>query len=274
MRLAIGIITANEFPAPTAFWDSYEVVTTRCYNGDVNAALPDDLKIGGFERIKSRLFPTDVARNEICEAVRKGTHDYLLFLDADMVHPPDLIERLLVHRKPVVTARYHMRKPPYAPVAYVKHPTLEGPHCYKSVHYARGLVEIERCGAGALLIRRDVLLAIHDRVGPNWFRYQREAEGIQDFRVSEDFWFCRQAREAGFSVWLDWETECGHLAQATVTKEFHDAYMQRYLGDLSTMPPDKRRSEARNLVVLGFDEELTLETGERIPAYQVTAGER
>ena len=274
MRLAIGVIASNDFPAPTAFWDSYEVLTTRCFNGDVSRALPADLRITSFERIKSKQFPTDVARNEICEAVRKGTHDYLLFLDADMVHPPDLIERLLAHRKPVVTARYHMRKPPFSTVAYVKHPTINEPHGYQTVHFGRGLVEIERCGAGALLIRRDVLLAIHDRIGANYFRYQRGPQAPHDFTVSEDFWFCQQAREAGFSVWLDWETECGHVTTMTVTKELHQAYLTRYLQDVSAMEPEARKRVAKNLIVLGFDEPIELDTGEALVPYQVTAGER
>lgn len=274
MRLAIGIITANEFPAPSVFWNSLLRIQGRVYSGEVNAALPPDLRIDHFEIVNTNKFPTDVARNDVCEAIRKGGHDALLFLDADMVHPPDIVERLLLARKPVVTARYHMKKPPYSVVGYVKDPATTGPHAYRTVHYAQGLVEIERCGAGALLIQRDVLLAVHDKIGPNYFRYQRGPEPPYDFGVSEDFWFCKQARLAGFSIWLDWDLECGHVAPQIIGKDIHDAYLQRYLGDVDRMEPEARKRAAAHMVVLGFDEPITLASGEPLPQYVVAEGER
>lgn len=275
MRLAIGVITANDFPAPNTFWESFIALTQRIGTGTANRHLPNRLQISAYRWIRSQKFPTDVARNEICAAVLAGEEDALLFLDADMVHPPELVERLLFAEQPVVTARYHVKSgPEFGATVYVKHRTIEGPGRYDAVNVGRGLFEVERCGAGALLIRREVLQAIYDRVGHNWFRYRRSPDPPHDFSVSEDFEFCRLAREAGFSIWCDWETECGHIKPMEVRRDFNDAFLLRLEQLLPTVPPEERRRIANSLVVCGIPEGITLSTGEHVPCYQVTPGER
>jgi len=270
VRLALGVLISHGFPAPSAFWESYEQVMMHIANGSTNALLPDDRKITGVRRIKSQSFPPDVARNDIVRDFLKGDEDYLLFLDADMTFPADIAGRLLVHDKPVVTARYHMRREPYHVVAYVKHRIVDGPHAYAPVHWGAGLVEIERGGAGALLIRRDVLEAI----GEDWFRYQRGPEPPHDFTVSEDFWFYRRAREEGFSCWLDWECECEHLQQFGINRSWNEAYLNAQVRTLPSLSAEDRQRALDGFVVCGMPDGLRLASGDHVPAYTVTAGER
>lgn len=274
MRLAIGLLLSHGFPAPTDFWDSYELVMSHVSTGDANKLLPEDVQITGVRRIKSTAFPPDVARNQIVREFLAGDEQWLFFMDADMLFPHDVVPRLLQHRKPVITARYHMRKPPYHAAVYVKHRTQEGPHCYAPVHYGQGVFEVERGGAGALLIRRDVLEAIEFRIGPNWFRYQRGPEAHRDFTVSEDFWFYRQAREAGFPCWCDWETECGHLQMVSVNLSYQQAYLDAQMRELSAMSEERRQKTVGSLVACGFPDGLVLPSGDRVDPYVVTPGER
>ena len=137
--------------------------------------------------------------------------------------PPELVDRLAAHQKDVITARYHVRRPPFHANAYVAHP-LATPGQYQTVHYGKGCFEIDRGGAGALLITRRVLEAI----GEEWFRYQRNPNPGEpaDFSVSEDFWFYAQTQARGFSCWVDWETEVQHLATIPIGGEHHAGYMR------------------------------------------------
>lgn len=279
MKLAVGLVLSPGYQPPTEFWlgrpgkgEGYIPMRDRLQSGDVNRSLPEHLKITDLRQITSNQFPTDVARNEICAGVLKDGLDYLLFLDCDMTHPVDLVERLLSADKPVITARYHQKKPPFACVGYVKHPTQAGPHRYITVHFGRGVIEIERGGAGALLIRRDVLQAIYDRIGHNWFRYQRGPEAPHDFKVSEDFWFFQQAREAGFKTYMDWDCECGHVANMVVDRTWNEPFLHKQVGEYGD--PEKRDLVLQNTVVLGYPDGMYLGDTEHVPEYVVTGGER
>lgn len=291
MRIALGIICSSGFRCDTDFIfgrgglhdglrqapaEGLFALVGRVNSGDSNRYLPEGRQISALRTIISRKFPTDVARNEICAAVLGSDEDYLLFLDADMVHPADLLERLLRADKPVITARYHLKKPPFAAIAYVKHRTQEGPHRYASIHFGTGVFEIERGGAGALLIRRDVLQTIHDRIGHNWFRYQRGPEAPHDFTVSEDFWFFRQAREAGFKCYVDWDCECPHIGPQAIDASWNKPFVHDQIGQYEK--PEARDMVLANTIVCGYPEGMILgedgETQYHVPAYQITEGER
>jgi hypothetical protein len=210
---------------------------------------------------------------------------------------------LLIHDKPVITARYHLKKPPFAAIAYVKHRTQDGPHRYASIHFGQGVFEIERFGAGALLIRRDVLEAINARQRAmwanwlqspgdvptfvksflparpttQWFRYQhdvpKEDERI-DMQISEDFWFGQQAREAGFKCWIDWEIDVPHVGAMAIDSSWNAPFLNKQIGEYEN--PDLRDLVLGNTIVRGYPEGMILgeAPGYQIPEYQITPGER
>jgi glycosyltransferase involved in cell wall biosynthesis len=300
MKLAVGLMFSPGYSAPPQFWLGNTGGTSP------EGAFPVVLRamqLAQTRLITSYKFPTDTARNEICRAVLDSDEDYLLFLDADMVHPADLFERLVAHEKPVVTARYHLKKPPYNPVLYVKHRVLDGPHAYAPVHFARGLIEIERGGAGALLIRRDVIEAIARQDGARWreyhssrayeaqpdwiresylptvpvvqwFRYQYGPEAPVDLSVSEDFWFYRRARELGFSTWADWDVECGHIHYTCVDSSHYDTSLDRQAVTAMQRGGKDWETWRSHAVVMGYPEGMLMPNGDRIPAYELVAGER
>jgi glycosyltransferase involved in cell wall biosynthesis len=307
VRLAIGTIVSSGFRVDTDFLygrpdypvEGFFGLWSHIESGAINQHLPEHLKITGVESILSRKFPTQVARNEICKAVLDKGHDYLLFLDCDMVHPQDMLQKLLLHEKPVITARYHLKKAPFAAIAYVKHKTEIGPHRYASIHFGKGCFEIERAGAGALLIRRDVLQGIYDmqtarmddlqkfssvpdwfRKGyfprektVQWFKYQYGPEPNSDETVSEDFWFFQQAREAGFSCWCDWDVVVPHIGQMAIDDSFNRPFLHTQMSEYEN--PDARDMVLNNTIVRGYKDGMILDDGKaHIPEYQLTPGER
>lgn len=220
MKLAIGLLLSNGFPVPSPFFLSYLGLYDRLVTGADNATLPAHLQIEGARLIHSQGFPVDAARNDVVREMLKSQADYLLFLDCDMRHPADLPARLLRHDVAVVTARYHMRRAPFLAVA-MRHC---GPNPYDctALRRGQGLMPIDFGGAGALLIRRDVLEAI----GDNWFRYSRQTREPYEFTISEDMHFYAQARAKGFQPYVDWDCECGHFAQVEIDGAWNLPYVE------------------------------------------------
>lgn len=225
MKVAIGLIFSHGFPVPTAFVKGLLEWHTAVLSGEGNSLLPPELRIDALRVIHSEDFPVDAARNEIVRAfLDKDDSSYLLFLDADMRHPRDIVHRLLSHNLPIVTGRYQMRKLPFHTVAMRK--VGDGPHDYKAVEEQTGLVSIQAGGAGALLIRRDVLEAMRARIGDNWFQYQIGPNGLRS--ISEDMWFYEQAIAAGFPAFVDLDCICTHVASFEVEATWSAPFRERY----------------------------------------------
>lgn len=302
MKLAIGLLVSHGFPVSAAFEASYRALWSHLITGACNAALPKHRQILDVKELRQTSFPVDFARNEVCRSFLTTDADALLFLDADQTFPADLVERLVRADKAVITGRYHMRKPPFHPVCFVKHKVHGGRHAYSPVHFGRGVFEVERGGAGCLLIAREVLEAIDRRhrdrwadflASPEaaacpawlretfptapvtqWFRYQHGPDAPYDMSVSEDFWFFQQARECGYPCWCDWDAECGHLQEFTLTRDWNVTYLDKQIAELPRLDEAKRREILDSLVVCGYPDGLTLPTGDHLAPYSLTTGER
>lgn len=143
--------------------------------------------------------PFDSARNAACQRVLEGGYKYLFFLDSDVLTPPDTILRLIAHGLPIVSGLYYRRQPPLIPVM------LKGKQWITEWNPPNSRIEVDMCGAGCLLIRRDVL----EKVPPPWFNWQLDKEGTD--KLSEDFAFCMKAKAHGFTVHVDTSIVCRHI---------------------------------------------------------------
>jgi len=223
VKLAIGVLLSNGFPVPAAFVLGLAELLQSVLTGTGNELLPVARKLTSARLINSQGFPVDTARNEICRLVLDNDDaDYLLFLDADMRHPANLAHRLLSHNLSLVTGRYQMRKPPFHTVAMRK--AGPGPHDFKAIEDQRGLVPIDRAGAGCLLIARQVLEDVRLLAGDNWFQYQAGPSGLRT--VSEDMWFFEQAQLAGYQPWCDLDAVCGHIASFEIDPGWQKPYLE------------------------------------------------
>ncbi len=153
--------------------------------------------------------------------------DYLFMVDDDMVLPRNLLERLLSHDKDVVGVVAFERRGDHNPNIYVMTSMEEddkgrgviGTFKYSNIISFHedaddnGLVEADAIGFGCVLISRKVLEAIE----PPYFLCQ--------FNLGEDIFFCWQAKEKGFEVFMDCEWALGHVADPTIITE--DAFRKR-----------------------------------------------
>jgi hypothetical protein len=131
--------------------------------------------------------------------------DYLMFVDSDIRFQRWQIRQLRDHDKPIVGGVYLKKKLPYQPV------------CNHKLGMEGDLAIMREIGTGFMMIRRDVFDAIkqkwpelkykpygHERPSENYYDFFRV--GVCDqtqYYLSEDYYFCKMARECGFNVYLD-----------------------------------------------------------------------
>jgi glycosyltransferase involved in cell wall biosynthesis len=244
MKVTLGILLAGGFPVPTDFVVGYSLLFQT-----MMSKMGPGQTIDRGRVLFEQNFPIDWARNHCVKSfLDSDDGDYLLFLDADMVHPPDLAHRLVAHGVDIVTAHYVTRRPPHFTVAMRK--VGPGHTDYESVcrhGEEHGLMEVDAAGAGALLISRrclqDMRAMLRERrlraepdfpwpdvAGDDWFRYQDGPEGLRS--RSEDLWFFEQAKAAGFQAYLDADVKCRHLAQFAIDHNWHEPWREAHAREL------------------------------------------
>lgn len=148
------------------------------------------------------------ARGTIADTALKYGAD-LVFIDSDILFPDGAFERLLSHKKPIVSGLYYGRRPPSTPIAYSqlepktifrKHPLLT-PIKESEIE---PFMEVAGVGMGFCLIRHEVLKAVH-KEGKNPF----EPFG----QMGEDLSFLYRARQKGYKIWLDTTLGLKHIGE-------------------------------------------------------------
>lgn len=170
----------------------------------------------GFPRV-------DAMRDSALAQARHDGFTHVLFLDADMVWPDNVLERMLRHHDAgIVGGLYLLKGPPYAPSALGDVVETEG-GVERFAHLVltrdAALRPVSVLGMGCTLVPVDVL----EKLGPRpWFEYKDDTEGWP--RVSEDVPFCRKAAAAGVPVLLDPSVKCGHVTTTVIDERFHRRY--------------------------------------------------
>lgn len=152
------------------------------------------------------LIPHDRARSFLFDCAVKSESQYLLFIDDDMIIPPDAFCSLLevFHTKrprPVaVSGHYYRRGYPYTCV-WSK---LDGGQ-YQGLDAQRGVHEIHYSGLGCCLI--DVQW-VRENLTPPYFTMEIKDGCTQ---ITDDVSFFERIRLAGGSVYGHGGIRCGHL---------------------------------------------------------------
>lgn len=151
------------------------------------------------------------AREEIAKSAIEQGFDYILWIDSDMIFEPDVLGKLMMCKKDVVSGVYFKRVFPYTPVLYT--PRTDKLEIYED-YPTRGLFEIGACGFGCVLTKVSVIKAVIDKYGGAFFPIGGT--------IGEDISFCIRARKLGYKVFCDPSVTCGHISSLTITKEYYE----------------------------------------------------
>ena len=155
------------------------------------------------------------ARNNLTNDFLKSDCDYMLQIDSDIIFTNENIDRLVSHELPIIGGLYAIKDNSQR---WCSNALIE------SKPDKNGLLRVRETGTGFLLTHRDVFHAIRED-HPNRIytcdmdketKFDYWAVGVRNGRyLSEDWWFCKDARDAGFEVFVDTKVIVGHMGLAT-----------------------------------------------------------
>mgnify|MGYP001577792157 CR=1 FL=1 len=142
--------------------------------------------------------------------LRRKEFTHLFWIDADIEFDPAHVAALWNMQVPIACGVYAMKKRDQQWFAAWKNG-----HLVKDLDQFDGPVEVDYCGTGFLLIRRDVIETLAAKA-PTWEGANGPVPALFMTPIhngcleSEDYNFCRQAREAGFKIMMDPSVRLGH----------------------------------------------------------------
>jgi GT2 family glycosyltransferase len=152
------------------------------------------------------------SRNTIAEQAINNDCTHVLFLDDDMIPPPDTLTKLLAHDKDIVSALYLLRTYPHYPAFFDE--AFENGFCRYAFLEETRLAKLEKgvnAGLGAVLIKTDVF----KNMEKPWVRL---GEIIKD-GWCDDVGFFNRARAKGYDVYCDLNAPVGHMTNVAMWPE-------------------------------------------------------
>lgn len=144
-------------------------------------------------------------RNNSVEFAKQKGATHLMFIDADMVFPPDAIHRLLDHKKLIVGTNSSHRQIPVT--STVKFMDQDGNIVNVTPDNTPDeLFECFAVGTSFTLID----MKAFDRLERPYFQTIETSGSFEDY-LSEDINFCKKSQAAGIKVWCDPTIRIGHI---------------------------------------------------------------
>lgn len=148
------------------------------------------------------------ARNVLRKKALDENFDFLLLIEQDVIPPKDVVESLLSSNKKIVSAAFfnfsHQKDDSVPTPNHFGLINPTGNHTIVTRRLAfedmwpSRLIKVFMTGVGCILIHRSVLEKISFRVEKGLTAY-------------DDVFFCRDAHEKGFEIFLDSRVLCRHL---------------------------------------------------------------
>ena len=149
----------------------------------------------------------DQVRNLIADWGKN--YDYLFAVDSDIVFPKDTLELLLTANKDIISGLYIQRiENTHSLELYGKNGRIN----YEDIK-DKGLIEVEGCGFGCVLINSRVL----KRMEYPHFLYTHALDHNETY--SEDYYFCGKAKSLGYKIFADTSILCKHIGETTYIVE-------------------------------------------------------
>lgn len=146
----------------------------------------------------------EFARYDVCRYFLKGVWTHLFFLDDDVIPPVTAIDMLASHDEAIVTGLYALiREGEIISCAY------KGDGEWANLS-SSGFFEIQHCGLGACLIKREV---IEKAMQKECFDMKYK-DGI--LQKGEDVVFCETVRSLGYKIFCDANVKCDHIKKVSL----------------------------------------------------------
>ncbi|MBI4096076.1 MAG: hypothetical protein HY438_04400 [DPANN group archaeon] len=196
------ILIADEVPASSSVKQNADLMLDRLKKEGFKIVF-----IPWFEKARDRICES---HNKMREIVLENNFDYLLTLDMDTIPPPDIVTKLLSHKKDVVSGLYfgqheiqgQLMQVPFAWVFKSKDGFWGRLRYLMPDEFSSGkLIELGMAGTGCVLISKKILEKIK-------FHYDLSMD------AADDRWFFYDCHKSGIQPYLDTGVICTHHWQA------------------------------------------------------------
>lgn len=213
-------------------------ISTPCYSGKVDlnyhVSMLMAMKFLGENRIPHMFnyavsTGVDAARSKHATEFLDTPCTHLMMIDDDMAFPADIIGRLLSEDVDIIGVPY--RRKTVNPVRFTVRHTKDIIYKENRPH----MVEVEGIGTGLMLVKRKVFESLlpstpairHTPDGPitqMFFRHEFIDDGLIGSKtyMSEDYNFCRLAREAGYKIWAYVDEDVAHMGGVAYRGNYAD----------------------------------------------------
>lgn len=160
------------------------------------------------------------SRDQLAKDAIEAEADYVLWLDSDMVFPPDTLKRLMARLEDndvdIISGLYFRRVEPFTPTLFDKLDVESGQvHWTEFTHIPAEPFEVGGCGFGCVLMSTEVIMSV-------MARFNQMFTPING--VGEDLSFCWRARQLGYRIWCDPTLYLGHVGYTIITRDYFLAY--------------------------------------------------
>jgi glycosyltransferase involved in cell wall biosynthesis len=162
--------------------------------------------------------PVSVARNKCVEEFLRQDYDYLFFVDADTVPPPDAIQKLLAADKKIISGvtcnlklcEDGLLRPAPMVMRYAdpKNPD-EG---LVPIVKPSGVEEVDGFGMSCCMIHKSAFEGMEEP----WFT-EKFVAAKGEKAMGEDLIFCRKLKEKGIPLFADFSVNCDHHKMTKIT---------------------------------------------------------
>lgn len=162
----------------------------------------------------------EVNRNALVEMFLRTKHTHLVMLDADHVHPPDVVERLAQwalrdRSRWIIGSLQFLKHEPFNPTVY---DVDSSGRLIPIEAWTGSLEEHVATGMAATLFDRRVFTTLP------WPWFQVAYWPKERSALGEDIYFCAQAHQHGLRIWVDTGLTSPHIAFDYVQSDAYNIY--------------------------------------------------
>ena len=157
-----------------------------------------------FEFVKG--YDCAKARNMIVRKALAGNYDRVLMVDSDTLIPKETLTWFLEKPVDIISGCCPRKNTKKREVVLARFGTEGFSACLTYDDLTEERIQIKGCGFACVMVNVDVFR----KTSYPWFKYVTYENGSH---LSEDFYFCMKATQAGFKLWADTRVRCGHKAQ-------------------------------------------------------------
>jgi len=153
-------------------------------------------------------YSVDKARNDAMSYFLSTDNDYLLFIDGDIIINESAFEKLMDADKGIVTGVYKKKSMLTDETTIFKIDDNSNFINLKLSDIPQELFEIDACGFGCVLIKRDIVRTIMEKTKKFPFKFI-----FSNPSISEDIYFCNECNKNGIEIWCDGTARVLHIGK-------------------------------------------------------------